>query len=159
MAVQSVGNDGTVIASTESDAQAKAAAKVLTMSNRDVYAEGTNVCYRRRAAFTVTKELPLTATVVAGKSLELIYQAKADIGTVQYAWYRCEDASGANAALIASQTSSTFRMDNYKEGTYYFYCVATSGEAAGSIQSQVCSVTVTPFVPASAAIEKFKALG
>lgn len=157
--MQTPGNDGTVLAKTESEAQAKAAAKVLTVSNRDVYADGTNVCNRKRASFTVVKELPLTATVVASKSLELTYQAKADIGTVQYAWYRCEDASGANAALIADQTNSTFRMDDCKEGTYYFYCVATSNGAAGSLQSQVCTVTVTPFVPASVAIEKFKALG
>lgn len=157
--VQSVGNDGTVLAATESEAQAKAAAKVLTVSGRDVYADGTNVCYRRRASFTVVKELPLNATTVAGKSLELTYQAKADVGTVQYAWYRCEDASGANAALMGGQTGSTLRLDNYKEGTYYFYCVASSDGAAGSLQSQVCTVTVTPFVPASVAIAKFKALG
>ena len=156
--MQTPGNDGTILAKTESEAQAKAAAKVLTVSNRDVYADGTNVCNRKRATFTVAKELPLTATVVASKSLELTYQAKADIGTVQYAWYRCEDASGANAALIASQTGSTFQMEDCKEGTYYFYCVATSDGAAGSLQSQVCTVTVTPFVPASVAIEKFKAL-
>lgn len=56
------------------------------MSNRDIYADGTNVCNRKRAAFTVTKELPLTASVVANKTLELTYQAKSDIGTVQYAW-------------------------------------------------------------------------
>lgn len=157
--LQSAGNDGTVLAATQSEAQAKAAAKVLTIANRDVYADGTNVCHRKRASFTVAKELPLTATVVASKPLELTYQARADIGTVQYAWYRCEDASGANAALIADQTGATFRMENCREGTYYFYCVATSDEAAGSLQSQVCTVTVTPFVPGSVAIEKFKALG
>lgn len=157
--MQTPGNDGTVLAKAENEAQARAAARILTVSNRDVYADGTNVCNRRRAAFTVTKELPLTATAVAGKAVELTYQAKSDIGTVQYAWYRCEDASGANAAFMADQTGATFRMEDCKEGTYYFYCVATSDGAAGSLQSQVCTVTVTPFVPAAAAIAKFQALG
>ena len=157
--MQTLSNSGAVIANASTEAQAAAAAKVLTLSGCEVYANGQEVGYRKIAAFTVVQELSANASAVVGNALTLTYQAKPDIGTVQYAWYRCENAQGANPARIASQTGSTLNMSNLGAGTYYFYCVATSSSAAGSIQSQICTVTVTPYVPAAIAIAKFKALG
>lgn len=146
-------------------AKAAAGAFQVTGGQLPVYAKGTDLYYGIATMVTLTADLPETATVMAGKQLTLSVEGAiepAQEGELVYQWYRCNDAQGSGAVEIAVSDSgqpNVLKLGDCSEGVCYFYCVVS--DAAGKadpVQSAICTVTVTKFVPALKAIEKMNRL-
>lgn len=165
--VQSYQTAGDRFGTADSAELAKAAAGAfqVTGGQLPVYARGADLYYGIATIVTLTADLPETATVMAGKQLTLSVEGAiepAQEGELVYQWYRCNDAQGSGAVEIAVSDSgqpNVLKLGDCAEGVCYFYCVVSDvAGKADPVQSAICTVTVTKFVPALKAIEKMNRL-
>jgi protocatechuate 3,4-dioxygenase beta subunit len=80
---------------------------------------------------SVTVGTPSSFTVVAGASS----------GTIAYQWYYSSTNSTKNGTKIKNGIAATYAPATTKAGEYYYYCVASAGDA--STVSNVAKLTVT----------------
>lgn len=167
VAVASYNSAGEQIGTAASNdlVRAAAGAFAVTGGNLPVYAYGTGLYYGNPTTVTITKDLPASVSIMAGRQLNLSVEAEVESSgdaTPVYKWYRCSDAEGNGATLITTSQSSegnVLSLGDCEEGVCYFYCeVTASNDKADTVRSQICTVTVTKFIPGSKAIEKFSSL-
>ena len=60
------------------------------------------------------------ATALDGKT------TVSDNGVLSYQWYKSDKADNFNGTAIDGQNGETFVPDTSKEGTYYYYVIATN---------------------------------
>lgn len=165
--VENYNNEGAQFGTATTKEFARKAAKAFVVTGGDlpVYAYNGGLYYGNSTSISLKKDLPEQETIMAGNQLTLSVDAEvipADAGQLVYKWYRCSDAEGNGATLVATSESekpNILTLGDCKAGVYYFYCeVSLPNEKTDEIRSTICTVTVTKFVPASKAIEKMNQL-
>lgn len=86
------------------------------------------------------------ATALDGKA------TVSDNGVLSYQWYKSDKADNFNGTAIDGQNGETFVPDTSKEGTYYYYVIATNtkadatGKKTASVTSSMAIINVKEFV-------------
>ena len=71
-----------------------------------------------------------------------------DNGVLSYQWYKSDKADNFNGTAIDGQNGETFVPDTSKEGTYYYYVIATNtkadatGKKTASVTSSMAIINV-----------------
>ena len=92
---------------------------------------------------TFTTNLNATYSVLQGRTVCM----KVDmIDGDTYQWYTCTDIDGETGkTAIENATSNTYNIpDEWPNGVYYVYCLATNSENGNYTRSNVATVTVSP---------------
>lgn len=82
------------------------------------------------------------ATALDGKA------TVSDNGVLSYQWYKSDKADNFNGTAIDGQNGETFVPDTSKEGTYYYYVIATNtkadatGKKTASVTSSMAIINV-----------------
>lgn len=89
---------------------------------------------------TITRQ-PQDISVTVGTTSSFNVVAGASSGTVDYQWYYSTTNATKNGTKIKDGTAATYAPATAKAGEYYYYCVASAGDA--SAVSNVAKLTVT----------------
>ena len=131
-----------------------------TFSGWTATVEGTTVKFNGMWTFTpdapvVDADTPTNIKLVSDE-YKIGYKANAlngkttvsDNGVLSYQWYKSDAVGNFNGTAITGQNSETFVPDTSKEGTYYYYVIATNtkadatGEKTASVTSSMAIINV-----------------
>lgn len=128
-----------------------------TFSGWTAKVEDTVVKFTGKWTFTVFVDAAIPADIkLVSAEYETGYKANAlngkttvsDNGVLSYQWYKSDKADNFNGTAIDGQNGETFVPDTSKEGTYYYYVIATNtkadatGKKTASVTSSMAIINV-----------------
>lgn len=99
---------------------------------------------------TITRQ-PQDISVTVGTTSSFNVVAGASSGTVDYQWYYSTTNATKNGTKIKDGTAATYAPATAKAGEYYYYCVASAGDAYAV--SNVAKLTVTTASASAGTVE------
>ena len=128
-----------------------------TFSGWTAKVEDTVVKFTGKWTFTVFVDAAIPDDIkLVSAEYETGYKANAlngkttvsDNGVLSYQWYKSDKADNFNGTAIDGQNGETFVPDTDKEGTYYYYVIATNtkadatGKKTASVTSSMAIINV-----------------
>lgn len=99
---------------------------------------------------TVSQATKITAQPTPSQTVNLYTHTTLSVGAtantsgpLSYQWYRNTTNSNVGGVAIAGETTSTYVVNTYTSGTFYYYAIATTGSGScDSVTSNVATVVV-----------------